>query len=45
MLAAASQYGKLQELSAEKDRLEQELEEKMDRWVYLQELDERIRKQ
>ena len=45
MLAAASQYGKLQELSAEKGRLEQELEEKMDRWVYLQELDERIRKQ
>lgn len=45
MLAAASQYGKLQELSAEKDRLEQELEKKMDRWVYLQELDERIRKQ
>lgn len=42
MLEHATEYTKLQEIMAEKDRLDQELEEKMDRWVYLSELKEKI---
>lgn len=38
----SSDYVKLQELSEQKDRLEQQLAEKMDRWVYLNDLAERI---
>ncbi|MBQ8961243.1 MAG: ABC-F family ATP-binding cassette domain-containing protein [Ruminococcus sp.] len=37
-----SDYVKLQELSEERDRLSAELEEKMERWVYLSDLAERI---
>ncbi len=40
---AASQYTKLEELMKEKEAAEQALEEKMDRWVYLNDLAERIR--
>ncbi len=39
-----SDYVKLQELSDRKELLEQELSEKMDRWVYLNDLAERIEK-
>ena len=38
----ASDYVALQELSAQKEALEQQLAEKMDRWVYLNDLAERI---
>lgn len=38
----ASNYGKLTELSKEKENLEQKLEEKMDRWVYLNDLAEQM---
>lgn len=41
----ASDYVKLQELSELKDSLESKLEEKMERWVYLNELAERIEKE
>lgn len=40
--AAAADYSKLQGLISEKEQLEAQLEEKMDRWVYLNELAERI---
>ena len=40
----ASDYVKLQELSDKKELLEQELSEKMERWVYLNDLAERIAK-
>jgi len=39
----ASNYGKLNVLVTEKEELEQHLEEKMERWVYLNDLNERIR--
>ena len=39
---AASQYTKLEELMKEKEAAERALEEKMDRWVYLNDLAERI---
>ena len=42
MSEAVSDYNKLTELSTEKEELEQQLEEKMDRWVYLNDLAERI---
>ncbi len=38
----ASDYVKLNELTKEKERTEQLLEEKMERWMYLQELAEKI---
>jgi ATP-binding cassette subfamily F protein uup len=40
----ASDYVKLQELSDKKDLLEQKLSEKMEQWVYLNDLAERITK-
>lgn len=40
--AAASDYTLLQELLAEKETAQKQLEEKMERWVYLNELSERI---
>lgn len=43
MAVCASQYSKLQQLTEEKSKLEAMLAEKMDRWVYLTELDERIK--
>ena len=36
---------KLQELTAQKEEQEKKLEEKMDRWVYLNDLAERIEEQ
>ena len=45
MTQAATNYGKLQELSAQKEKAEALLEEKMDRWVYLNDLAEQIAKQ
>ena len=41
----ASDYLRLQELSAQKQALETMLEEKTDRWVYLNDLAERIKAQ
>ena len=38
----ASNYGKLNELMAEKTEQEKILEEKMDRWMYLNDLAEQI---
>ena len=43
--AAASDYVRLQELAAEKARLERTLAEKTDRWLYLTDLAERIAQQ
>ena len=43
--ACGSDYVKLQEVLAEKENLTRMLEEKMERWVYLNELAERIRDQ
>ena len=40
--AAASDYSALRKLTEEKEALEQALEEKMDRWVYLEDLAARI---
>ncbi|MCI8949216.1 MAG: ABC-F family ATP-binding cassette domain-containing protein [Lachnospiraceae bacterium] len=42
ILAASSSYSRLQELMAEKERQEALLEEKMERWVYLNDLAEQI---
>lgn len=42
---AATNYGKLQELSAAKEEAEAALEEKMERWMYLNELAEQIENQ
>jgi len=39
---SSSDYTRLQELLAQKESLEQQLEEKMNRWVYLNELAEKI---
>ena len=41
----ATDYGKLNDLSREKAEKEKQLEEKMDRWVYLNDLAERIANQ
>lgn len=41
---AATQYSKLAELTEEKENVEKQLEEKMDRWVYLNDLAEKIEK-
>ena len=40
--ASATNYGKLQELTSAKEAAEAALEEKMDRWIYLNELAEQI---
>lgn len=42
ILASASDFVKLNELMDQKEQLENELEEKMDRWLYLTDLAERI---
>ena len=39
----ASNYGKLGELMEEKEKLEEELEYKEERWLYLTELNEKIK--
>lgn len=41
----ASSYSKLEELGSEKEKLEAELDRKMDRWVYLTELNDKIKEQ
>ena len=43
MEKSASQYSKLQELSQQKEDLENQLSEKMDRWMYLNELAEKTK--
>jgi len=45
MMANATNSVKLKELMAEKEEAEKALEEKMDRWVYLNDLNEQIQKQ
>lgn len=45
ILANATNSAKLSELMQEKESLEQKLEEKMDRWVYLNDLNEQIQNQ
>lgn len=42
IVESASNYSKLNELMAEKEVLEKQLEEKMERWVYLNDLAEQI---
>ena len=42
---AASNYARLEQLMAEKETIEAELEAKMERWVYLNNLAERIASQ
>lgn len=42
MLTVASDFGKLNALSKEKEEVEQQLEEKMERWEYLEELAQKI---
>jgi len=42
---SASDYVRLQELLAEKESLEKQLEEKTERWIYLNDLAERIEAQ
>ncbi len=44
IMEAASDYTRLSELTKEKEILEKQLEEKMDRWVYLNDLAEQIEK-
>ena len=45
ILKAATDFIKLNELTEKKMQLEQELEEKMERWMYLNELAEKIANQ
>lgn len=45
MVKEASNYSRLGELMAEKENVELALEEKMARWEYLNELDEKIKNQ
>lgn len=45
MTKEASNYSRLNELMKDKERLEGELEQKMERWEYLSELDEKIKNQ
>ncbi len=45
IVAHATDFGKLRTLMEEKEGLEMQLEEKMDRWVELQELNDRINSQ
>lgn len=45
IMANATNSGKLNELTKEKEQAEADLEEKMDRWVYLNDLAEKIEAQ
>ena len=45
MAAHASQYSRLSELREEKEKVQTELDEKMERWMYLTELNEKIEAQ
>ena len=42
---AGSDFGKLQKLTAQRDELSAQLDEKMERWVYLNDLAEQIEAQ
>jgi ATP-binding cassette subfamily F protein uup len=42
MAEAASNYSRLNDLVAQKEACEKQLEEKMERWVYLNDLAEQI---
>ena len=44
MDAAAADYVELERLGAEKSAVDEELAAKVDRWVYLNELNERIQR-
>ncbi len=45
MVTYATNFGKLQELTVEKEKVEEELMQQMERWEYLNELAERIKNQ
>ena len=45
MMANATNSVKLREIMADKEAAEKQLEEKMDRWVYLNDLAEQIEEQ
>ena len=45
MAAHSSQYSRLEELEEEKEKVQAELDEKMERWMYLTELNEKIQAQ
>ena len=45
MVIASSEYSKLQDLIEEREKLEIKLNEKMERWIYLSELSEKIEEQ
>ena len=45
MTACASQYSRLTELTEEKETVQQALDEKMERWMYLTELNKKIQAQ
>lgn len=45
IMANATNSGKLNEITKEKETAEAKLEEKMDRWVYLNDLAEKIEEQ
>jgi len=45
MMTCASQYSRLTEISAEKEKTQDALNEKMERWMYLTELNEKIQAQ
>ncbi len=45
MVGAATDYSKLKDLMAKKEQAEKMLEEKMDRWVYLNDLAEQMKEQ
>lgn len=45
MLSSARDFAKLNEITEKKENLEAELAEKMDRWMYLEDLAERIRQE
>lgn len=45
ILRASTDFIKLNELTKEKEETDQKLEERMDRWMYLEELNSRIESQ
>ena len=45
MVTAATNYGRLNQLMQEKETVQQSLDEKMERWMYLTELYEKIQNQ
>ena len=45
IIILTSQYSRLSELTEEKEKVQAELDEKMERWMYLTELNEKIEAQ